>query len=378
MEIDARSIEKLEKSFERVQDRRRQSGNLRHKLLDMLVIAFTSLLCGLKDYEDMENLGREKAGWFKTFLELPHGIPDKNTFQRLFAWIDPGELLKSLETWLWEVKGGGQRVNIDGKTMRGSGDGDHNAARHIVSAWVGEQHLTLGQVKTEEKSTEITAIPELLDLLDLAGSTVTIDAMGCQKAIAKQVAERQAWYVLAVKENHPELYRQLKEYFKWVEEERPRDEAIDIWKSDCEKDHGRIERREVRVSRHIDWLYQSGEWQGLSCIIACRSVRWAQGKETVCDRYYISNGTANAEQLGASIRGHWSIENQLHWVLDMVFGEDRDRNRKDHAPENLNVLRKGTLALLKRREPEKKNSYKRLMFRALMEDDYRASLLFGS
>jgi hypothetical protein len=176
MEIDARSIEKLKKSFEHVHDRRRQSGNLSHKLLDMLVIAFTSLLCGLKDYEDMENLGREKERWFKTFLELPHGIPDKNTFQRLFTWLDPGELLKSLESWLWEVTRAGQAVNIDGKTIRGSKNGEESAARHVVSAWVGEQHLTLGQVKTEEKSNEITAIPELLKLLDLKGSTVTIDA----------------------------------------------------------------------------------------------------------------------------------------------------------------------------------------------------------
>jgi predicted transposase YbfD/YdcC len=377
MEITTKAIERLEKSFEDVHDQRRQSGNLRHKLLDMLVIAFTALLCGLKDYEDMENLGREKAGWFKTFLELPHGIPDKNTFQRLFTWIDPGELLASLGTWLEAVSGEGQAVNIDGKTIRGSKDGGNHAARHVVSAWVGEQHLTLGQVQTEEKGNEITVIPALLALLDLKGATVTIDAMGCQKAIAEQVAKQQGWYVLAVKENHPELYHQIAEYFRWVEEEKPRDELIDVWKSGCEKDHGRIERREVRISGHIDWLYQRGEWKGLQCIVAYRCSRWVAGKETVGERYYISNVGAKAEQMGRYLRKHWSIENELHWVLDVVFGEDGDRKRKDHAPENLNVVRKGVIALLRRREPEKKTSYKRLMFKALMKDDYRSFLLFG-
>jgi hypothetical protein len=174
----------------------------------MPAIAITSLSRRLKDCEDMENLGREKAGWLKTFLELPHGMPDKNAFQRLFARIDPGESLKSLETRLWEVKSGGRRVNIDGKTTRGSGNGGSNAARHIVSAWAGEQRLALGQVKTEEKSDEITAIPELLDLLDIAGSTATIGATGCQKAMAQRAAERRARHAPAVKESHPELYRQ--------------------------------------------------------------------------------------------------------------------------------------------------------------------------
>jgi predicted transposase YbfD/YdcC len=184
--------------------------------------------------------------------------------------------------------------------------------------------------------------------------------------------------VLAVKGNHPELYNQIAEYFRWVEEEEVRDEVVDVWKSGCEKDHGRIERREVWVSRDIDWLYQRGEWKGLSSIVAYRCSRWIQGKETVCERYYISNLGVSAEQMGRYIRGHWSIENELHWVLDVVFGEDRERKRKDHAPENLNVVRKGVIALLRGREPEKKTSYKRQMFKALMKDDYRSFLLFGS
>jgi predicted transposase YbfD/YdcC len=183
---------------------------------------------------------------------------------------------------------------------------------------------------------------------------VTIGATGCQKAIAKQAAEKRAWYVLAVKGNHPERYRQIAEYFRRVEEEEARDECVEVWKSGCKKDHGRIEWREVRASRDIDWLCQRGEWKGLGCIVAYRRSRWIQGNGTICQRYYISNLGASAEQMAGYIRGHWSIENGLHWVLDVVFGEARDRKRKDHAPENLNVVRKGVAALLRGREPEKR------------------------
>jgi hypothetical protein len=179
MEIAAKKIEEMEKSLRGARGQRRQPGNLRHKLADILVIAFAALLCGLKDYEDMENLGREKEGWFRTFLELPNGIPDKNTFQRIFT-------MKSLQSRLWEAKAEGKTVNIDGKTIRGSADGEEHAARHVASAWIGENRLSLGQVKTEEKSNEITAVPELLDLAGIKGSTVTIDAADCNPRGARR------------------------------------------------------------------------------------------------------------------------------------------------------------------------------------------------
>jgi predicted transposase YbfD/YdcC len=378
VEIEARSVEELRKSFCGIHDQRRQSGNLRHNLVDILVIAFSALLCGLRDYEDMESLGREKEQWLRGFLELPNGIPDKNTFQRVFTWIDPQELLKSLHGWVWQSGAEGRRLNIDGKTMRGSADGEENPARHVVSAWIGENRLSLGQVKTEEKSNDITAIPELLDLIDIEGSTVSIDAMGCQKAIAKKIVEKKAKYVLAVKENHPQLYRQIEEYFDWVEKEGPKEEPVERWDSGLEKNHGRLERRQVWVSSNIGWLDPASEWEGLRCIIACRRSRLVKGEQTVFDRYYISSLEAEAHQAGVAVRGHWSVENQLHWVLDVVFGEDADRKRKNNAPENLNVLRKAALASLKRGDPQNKSSFRRLMFKALMNDDYRTSLLFGS
>jgi predicted transposase YbfD/YdcC len=299
------------------------------------------------------------------------------------ARIEPAKLAGSLSGWLFEVKlEAGFLVNIDGKTMRGS-IGAGIKGFHIVSAWVGAQNLTLGQVRTSEHSNEITAIPELLDSIDIKGGRVTIDAMGCQKAIAAKVVEKGADYVLAVKENQPELCGQIRDFFEWTEKDRQADIAVEKWKSGSEKEHGRIERRECFVTDEIDWLYSKSEWANIKSVIKyrCHCIKKDQTgenwlPETVYDRYFISSMDLGAEEMYEIIRKHWGIENNLHWMLDMAFGEDADQKKTCHAPENMNILRKAALSRINAHRSGEKESVKRCKLKALMHDDYRLSLIF--
>ncbi len=213
----------------------------------------------------------------------------------------------------------------------------------MVSAWAGEEKIILGQVAVDEKSNEITAIPKLLELIDVKGSTVTIDAMGCQTDIAEKIRKEKGHYVLAVKENHKTLYHDIKDYFEGLEQGDIRELPDDVWKTEEERKHGRIEQREVSSVTDIGWLEGKKNWKDLKTIIQYRS--WRNGKQT--DRYYISSADMSAQEFYQKIRGHWSIENRLHWVLDVVFGEDAAKVSKEHAPENLNVLRKIALSLLR-------------------------------
>jgi predicted transposase YbfD/YdcC len=241
----------------------------------------------------------------------------------------------------------------------------------------------LGQVRTDIHSNEITAIPELLRLIDIRGARVTIDAEGCQKGIAEQIIEKGADYTLALKENQEELYRQVKECFEWKESDKWADAASDDSKTGYEKDHGRIEMRECSVISDIDWLYQKSEWKNIKSIIKvrCHSEKWEAakqrwGEETVFDRYFISSLALSAKEMAVLIRHHWSIENNLHWVLDVVFGEDDDMKKTLHAPENMNILRKTSLACIRRHESEKKKSFNYYRREALLDDNYSRSLLF--
>jgi predicted transposase YbfD/YdcC len=383
MEIKEEELKELGERLSELEDYRRPGGNLLHKVMDIVVIGFVTVLCGLKaEYELMEEFGRAKEEWFRGFLELPNGIPDKNTFARVFGHIKPEALKGALEDWLGlREKGEGTEVTIDGKTIKGSGRGGKGAA-HIVSAFVAAGHLTLGQERTEEKSNEITAIPALLEKVDVKGSVVTIDAMGCQKAIAERIIKGKADYVLAVKENQPGLYEQIKEYFEWMDEGRDFDDEVGYYRSGAEKDHGRIERREVWVAGEVNWLYDRLEWKNLRSIVRFRGHRTLKdaatgvwGQETVFDRYYITSLHAPAKEMAALIRGHWAVENKLHWTLDMVYGEDADQKWKNHAPENANILRKLALACVLRHIPEKKKSIKRYMLDALLHDSFRSSLI---
>jgi predicted transposase YbfD/YdcC len=387
MVIAIDEILRLEEKLRVVPDyRRKDEGNIRHKLIDILVLTFTAVLCGFKEYEEIEQFCREKVSWFKQFLELPQGIPDAITFYRVVRMIEPGELAKGLQAWLFEVDlQAGYEVNIDGKTMRGSIRANFKGC-HIVSAWVGAKALVLGEVRTEAHSNEITAIPQLLDMLAIGGMRVTIDAEGCQKEIAAKIIDKGADYTLAVKENQKALYEQIKDCFDWEEQDKWADIPRETEETDIEKGHGRIEKRECSVIHDIDWLYQKEAWKGIRSIVKVRCHRsvWSTEKgvwlpETTYDRYYISSLSLSAKETNGIIRRHWSIENSLHWVLDVDFGEDSDLKRTLHAPENMNIFRKTALSCIKIHEPEpdRKKSLRYFSRKALLNDDYRSSLLFG-
>ena len=339
-------IKRLMGSLECIEDSRRGYGNLRHKLVDILVMGLCSTICCGEDFVDMEEFGNDREEWLRGFLELPNGIPDSDTFRRVFERIEPSALAMALNAWLdYETRSGGRNVNIDGKTVCGSANAQHNAY-HVLSAWVHENAITLGELAVEEKNNEITAIPDLLDLIDVEGDIVTIDAMGCQTDIAKKIRDRKADYVLALKDNQRTLHEDVREYFDWIEREKPKSEQYEVWRSKVEKCHGRIETRKILVAS-ADWLEEKAAWKDLCKIIRYQCTREIDGVKTVSVRHYISSFDTTAENFGEIIRGHWSIENQLHWMLDVAFREDDARARKDNSPLNLNVLRKIALSALK-------------------------------
>lgn len=369
-------IKRLKEELIEVKDPRRDGGNKRHKLEDIIIIGLCSVLSCGEDFVDMEEFGKDREEWLRGFLELPNGIPDSDTFRRVFERLDSAALSRSLNAWLDKAgENGGRSVAIDGKTICGSRSSAHKAY-HVVSAWVAEHEITLGELAVEEKSNEITAIPELLELIDIEGDIVTIDAMGCQREIAAKIQEKKADYVLALKKNHSDLYEETSTYFDWLDHEKPTGEQYDRWRSSIEKCHGRLERREVTVA-HADWMEEKEAWAGLSCIVRCRSTREIHDEKTVSDRYYISSFDTTAENFAQLIRGHWSIENQLHWMLDVVFREDTAKNRKENAPLNLNVLRKNALALLKRL-PASRLSVRKKMLKASRDPDFLNSIIFRS
>jgi predicted transposase YbfD/YdcC len=371
-------IARLKEKLEEIPDPRRPWGNLRHNLVDILVIGLSTLLCNGSDFEDMEMFGLERENELRKFLSLPNGIPDESTFFRVFQSVKPASLSSCLYSWLAEARElHGKSINIDGKTIRGSGKGE-NRAVHVVSAWVGEEEIMLGQLAVDEKSNEITAIPKLLDLFDIKGATITIDAMGCQTEIAKKIREKKGNYILAVKDNQKTLHHDIRDYFEGLEQGDIRDLPEDIWITDEERKHGRVEQREVRSVTDIGWLAGKAVWKDLKTIIQYRSIR--NGART--DRYYISNADMSALDFYRHLRGHWSIENRLHWSLDVVFGEDSSQASKGHAPENLNILRKMALSLLRASENplprgKKKMSGPKKRFVASMNPNYMFDVFFG-
>jgi predicted transposase YbfD/YdcC len=300
----------------------------------------------------VELFGKSKEEWLRTFLELPHGIPSHDTFGEVFSRLDPVQFQQRFMAWTQAVAelAPGEVVAIDGKTVRRSHDNRAGKqAIHLVSAWASANTLTLGQVKTEEKSNEITAIPRLLELLDLRGCIVTIDAMGCQKEIAQGILDRGADYVLAVKKNQGRLYEDVRDLFEGAEEFGfegvPHDYATTL-----NKGHGRIERREcwaISDLESLEYLRTGQEWPQLRSVVKVTGRRETPEEATVQPRYYISSLDAPAERLLEVVRTHWSIENSLHWSLDVTFGEDQCRIRKEYAPQNMATLRQVSHNLLK-------------------------------
>jgi predicted transposase YbfD/YdcC len=373
-------VKGLTENLGRVTDPRRDYGNKRHKLIDILVIGLCSVVCAGEGFEDMEEFGEGREEWLRTFLELPNAIPSSDTFRRVFECLDSKELMKCLQEWLESsqaYKSGGRLVNIDGKTSKGSGvTREGKSAIHVVSAWVHENGMILGQLETEEKSNEITAVPLLLDMIDVRGDIVTIDAMGCQKEIAAKIREKKADYVLAVKDNHPTLHEDIRAYFEWAEC-KPNEIASAHWRGEIEKDHGRIERREITAITDIGWLRRVEEWKDLQTIIRYRCTRIIEAAKTQTEQYFISSFDTSPEQFGYLVRNHWSIENRLHWLLDVAFREDASTIGKGNSPANLSVLRKIALSRLNGTPTPKKISTRRKMIRAGLNLDFLNLVIFG-
>ena len=324
----------------------------RHQLLDILVIAICAVICGADDWVEVEAFGNAKLAWFKTFLALPHGIPSHDTFGRLFARLDPAQFQACFLRWIQALAEllPAEVVAIDGKELRGSIDRPAGkAAICLVSAWAADQHLVLGQVKVDEKSNEITAIPDLLDVLSLEGTVVTIDAAGCQTAIARKVIEKGGDYVLALKDNQPNLAADVALLFQDAHRGGPDSPQTDQAER-IEKGHGRIETRistTIADPALLAPLRRSEEWVKLQSLIEIRAQRQVDGETTTKLRYYLSSLDGNAKTALRVTRGHWGIENSMNWVLDVAFREDDSRVRTDYGPENFGILRRIALNLLK-------------------------------
>jgi predicted transposase YbfD/YdcC len=361
--------------FAGVPDPRHPAFQEHHLLGDILVIALTASFSGAHSWEAMARFGHSKVTWLRGLgLKLPNGIPSHDTFNRIFAALDPLAFQHGFTAWINAVCDtlGFCHIPIDGKTLRGT-RGPDGTCLHLVSAWAAEYRLTLAQVAVTDKSNEITAIPKLLELLDVHGALVSIDAMGCQKGIAQQIRDGGGDYLLALKDNQPTLHAEVEACFDHADAIDWEQVRHDIWVT-TETSHGRWEERVYTVLYEPSGLSTAGQWRDLKSVVRVVRTRAQGAQESVEVSYYISSSTGAAAVLAEGIRVHWSIENVQHWCLDVLLCEDRCRTRQGNAAENLAWLRKMVLALLRR--DTSKDSVPTKQLRAALEDDYRLHLLY--
>jgi predicted transposase YbfD/YdcC len=352
-----------------------------HGLLDLIALTLCAVVSGADAWTEVETYGCRKQDWLETFLDLPHGIPSHDTLGRVFAALDPAAFQRCFLSWMHAVVGAsrGRLVAIDGKALRHSFDtAKGKSAIHLVSAWASANHLLLGQQAVADKSNEITAIPELLKLLDLQGALVTIDAMGCQKQIAADIVAGGGDYVLAVKENQPTLYADVQRVLLDGLEDDFAGLEHHYW-SKAEQGHGRTEERHYHIVAVPDDLAaKHAEFVGLRSLGMVFSERQVGEGPAVCEtRFYISSLRPQVKVFAGAVRGHWSVENNLHWVLDVAFQEDGSRVRKDHGPENLGLVRRIALSLLKRAPTKKKVGIANKRKQAGWDDEFLVQVLLG-
>jgi predicted transposase YbfD/YdcC len=349
----------ISRHFRTLKDPRRRHRRL-HLLLDVVVIALCAVLCGANDWQQIATFAQGRRDWLKRFLALPHGIPSHDTFERVFARLDPQAFQRCFTQWISAVCGllHLPHVAIDGKTLRASGSATLGPL-HVVSAWASANRLSLGEVAVAEKSNEITAIPRLLELLELEGALVTIDAMGCQKEIARVIREREADYALTVKENQPHLLEDIQNCFLKAFETNLENVKHDSYETQ-ERGHGRQEKRRYVIIEDPEGIRDQHLWAGLCVIGMCQSERTVAGQTSEEVRFFIGSRRTSAKVYGAALRNHWRIENQLHWQLDVSFGEDASRIVNRGGAENFAVLRRIALSLLKRHPDKRSMACKRL------------------
>jgi predicted transposase YbfD/YdcC len=343
----------IKKHFRKLRDPRRKHGRL-HRLLDLVVIAIAAVTGGADTWRELAAFGRRHESWFKRFLSLEHGIASHDTFERVFARLDPAVFQCCLRDWLVALCEVLQckQIAIDGKTLRGSRPGKDNLGPlHLVSAWATQNHLVLGQVAVEGKSNEITAIPKLLELLEVHGAVVTIDAMGCQKEIAAKIRQRGSHYVLTVKENQPHLLEDIQAALAQAHESDFAGVAHSIYDSES-KGHGRHEKRHVEVLHDVQGIRSKEAWKDLRALGMCFTERTVKGKTSSEVRYFIGSQKRSARYYALALRQHWGIENNLHWQMDVSFAEDANRTAQRRAAENLALVRRAAQTLVKR-HPQK-------------------------
>ncbi|MBX2863809.1 MAG: ISAs1 family transposase [Leptolyngbyaceae cyanobacterium MAG.088] len=376
--MDAETVQQQWLSqFSELEDPRGAQG-IEHPFLSIVLIAILATIGGANGWEDIETYAESHSQWLDTFLFLPNGVPHADTYRRVFERCEPQSLERCFRNWVAQLvqSTGAQVIPIDGKTLKGSYDRNSSqSALHVVSAWASEHRLLLGQVKVESKTNEIKAIPALLELLDISGCVITIDAMGTQHEIARQIVAKGADYVLCLKANHPPLWAQVNTWFEkalsndFADIKHTHDQRV-------EAGHHRREHRQVWAVplSQMGPLHEIGQWRGLRTLVLVKRVRHLWNKTTEEVMFYLSSLPCDAARLGRVIRAHWGIENQLHWVLDVTFGEDASRIRSGHAPENMCLLRRLAIGVLNQ-ETSNKRSLRHKTKQAAMSPDYMIKVL---
>ena len=359
----------IEEAFSGLEDYRREQS-VEYPMIEIVMISLCSIICCGKTWKNMESFGLKKKAWLQKYLELKNGIPCDDTFNRFFANICPVQFESCFVKWINSIASinTGEVISLDGKTIRGAKEYGKTSMIHMVSAWAEGAGLSLGQVKVDQKSNEITAIPELLKVLDIEGCFVTIDAMGCQTDIADLIDDKGADYVLSVKENQKELYDNIIETFRFLEINST-DEHID-------SGHGRVEKRTCKVIADLSHIDRPKRWANLKSLVLIESERYikSSGETQKSSRYYISNSVVKASKFNKVIRGHWAIENNLHWQLDVTFNEDQQRKRAGNAAQNFSVMNKIVLTLLKQ-EKKTKDSIADKRLNAALDQGYLEKIL---